>query len=210
MSREKLDYLIDLCEEFGSYLIIDSVYCELYFNNEPPYYPIERISPNVFYVNSFSKRFSITGWRVGYFIFDESHFDKISYIHDYIGLSSAAPQQQAIAEFLDTDESRTCITELRNKILHNLAIGNERLQKAGFVCPQNDGGYFIWAKLPEPWNDSLRFGLALYDEVRTAVIPGVHFGKEWNNYIRINIAREEEEFVRGIDNLIEFTRRAKI
>ena len=82
-------------------------------------------------------------------------------------------------------------------------------RKAGFVCPQNDGGYFIWAKLPEPWNDSLRFGLALYDEVRTAVIPGVHFGKEWNNYIRINIAREEDEFIRGINNLIEFTKRAK-
>ena len=210
LSREKLNYLIDLCEEFGSYLIIDSVYCELYFNNEPPYYPIERISPNVFYVNSFSKRFSITGWRVGYFIFDESHFDKISYIHDYIGLSSAAPQQQAIAEFLDTDESRTYITELRSKILSNLEIGNERLQKAGFVCPQNDGGYFIWAKVPEPWNDSLRFGLALYENIRTAVIPGVHFGKEWNQYIRINIAREEDEFVRGIENLIEFTKNAKL
>ncbi|MBQ2077815.1 MAG: aminotransferase class I/II-fold pyridoxal phosphate-dependent enzyme, partial [Bacteroidales bacterium] len=104
----------------------------------------------------------------------------------------------------------TYITELRRKIIRNLEIGNERLQKAGFECPQNDGGYFIWAKLPEPWNDSLRFGLALYENIRTAVIPGVHFGKEWNNYIRINIAREEEEFVRGIDNLIEFTRRAKI
>ena len=106
LSREKLNFLIDLCEEFGSYLIIDSVYGELYFNNQPPYYPIERISPNVFYVNSFSKKYSITGWRVGYFIFHESHFAKISYIHDYIGLSSAAPQQQAIANF-STPTNRT-------------------------------------------------------------------------------------------------------
>ncbi len=205
ISKEKLNFLIDLCEEFGSYIIIDSVYGELYFNAQKPYYPIERISPNVFYCNSFSKKFSVTGWRVGYFLFHEKHFAKISYIHDYIGLSSPAPQQQAIAEFLDTEESKTYISELRSKIISNLEIGNSHLEKAGFVCPQNDGGYFIWAKLPEPWNDSLRFGLALYDNVRTAVIPGVHFGKEWNNYIRINIAREKEEFVKGINNLIEFS-----
>lgn len=208
ISKEKLNFLIDLCEEFGSYIIIDSVYGELYFNNERPYYPIERISPNVFYCNSFSKKYSVTGWRVGYFLFHESHFAKISYIHDYTGLSSPAPQQQAIAEFLDTEESKTYITELRSKIIKNLNIGNEMLKKAGFECPQNDGGYFIWAKLPEPWNDSLRFGLALYDTVRAAVIPGVHFGKEWNNYIRINIAREESEFREGIDKLIDFSSRS--
>ncbi|MCF0206545.1 MAG: pyridoxal phosphate-dependent aminotransferase [Bacteroidales bacterium] len=207
ISKEKMNFLIDLCEEFGSYIIIDSVYGELYFNNERPYYPLDRISPSVFYCNSFSKKYSVTGWRVGYFIFHESHFSKISYIHDYIGLSSAAPQQQAIAEFLDTEESKTYITELRSKIIDNLHIGNEMLLKMGFYCPQNDGGYFIWAKLPEPCTDGLRFGLALYEEVRTAVIPGVHFGSEWNNYIRINIAREKEEFVRGINNIIDFAKK---
>lgn len=204
ISREKLNYLIDLCEEFGSHLIIDSVYSELYFNGERPYYPIDRISPNVFYANSFSKKYSITGWRVGYFLFHEKHFSQISFIHDYIGLSSAAPQQQAIAEFLDLPESETCINELRNTIIENYSFANQRLAKAGFECPQNDGGYFVWAKLPEKWNDGLRFGLALYENTKTGVIPGVHFGKEWNRYIRINIAQPKEVLTQGIDNLIRF------
>lgn len=207
ISKAKLNFLIDLCEEFGSYLIIDAVYSELYFNTEKPYYPIERISPNVFYCNSFSKKFSVTGWRVGYFLFHEKHFAKISYIHDYIGLSSAAPQQQAIAEFVDTQDANNYVAELRCKIISNLEIGNRLLLQAGFSCPQNDGGYFIWAKLPEKFTNSLRFGLALYDEMQTAVIPGVHFGKEWNNFIRINIAREKEEFVAGIEKLIEFAKK---
>lgn len=205
ISKEKLDFLIDLCEEFGSYLIIDSVYSELYFNGERPYYPIGRISPNVFYVNSFSKKYSITGWRIGYFLFHEKHFPQISFIHDYIGLSSAAPQQQAIAEFLDLPESETCIRTLRNTIVENYSFTNARLASAGFDCPKNDGGYFVWARLPEKWDDSLRFSLALYENTQTGVIPGVHFGEEWNHYIRINIAQPKEVLTQGIDNLIRFT-----
>lgn len=204
MSKEKMNFLIDLCEANDAYIIIDAVYSELYFNNEKPYYPTDRISKNVFYTNSFSKKFSITGWRIGYFLFHESHFEQISYIHDYTGLSSPAPQQQAIAKFLETEDSKTYVTDLRAKIIENLNIANDALKSAGFYCPSNDGGYFVWAKLPNEKIDGLAFGLDLYDNTRTAVIPGAHFGKEWSNYIRINIARETPELVTGVNNIIKF------
>ncbi|MDR2009003.1 MAG: pyridoxal phosphate-dependent aminotransferase [Bacteroidales bacterium] len=210
LSKEHIEFLKDLVERNNAYLIIDAVYSSLYFNGEKPYHPTGAITPNVFYINSFSKRFSVTGWRVGYMFMHEKHFKEISYIHDYIGLSSAAPFQQALALFLNTPEAKKYEEYLREQTTENLISASEKLNINNFRCPKIDGGYFIWAELPEHINDSLQFGIELYDNARTAIIPGVHFGDEWNNYIRINIARDSAELNAGIDSIIEFSKKARI
>jgi len=200
----KLDFLISLAEKHNSYIILDAVYDELYFKDEKLQFFDRIISKNVFYVNSFSKKFSITGWRIGYFIMHKSHYTKMCYVHDYIGLSAPAPLQYAIAEYVRSDNYHTYIDDLRNKVKTNFDYAVEKLTKAGFYCPDADGGYFVWCRLPHGFNDSLKFGLDIYEQKRTAVIPGIHFGEEWYNYIRINVARSFEEFSAGIDNIIEF------
>ncbi len=74
LNKEEFDCLIATAEQNNCYLIIDAVYNEFYFQETAPYYPFENFGSNVFYVNSFSKQFSITGWRTGYFFAHQSHF----------------------------------------------------------------------------------------------------------------------------------------
>lgn len=199
--------ICNICINNKTYLIIDAVYSELYFNNNKPSYPLMFDSEYIFYVNSFSKLFSITGWRVGYFLASKKHFPIISNIHDYIGLSSPAPLQEAIALFMqDTDAKQEYIKNLRKIINENYKIAVATLKKHGFEIPQHDGGYFIWAKCPDIISDGLDFGIDLYNETQTAIIPGVHFGDEWNNYIRINIAREQDSLLKGIANICDFVK----
>ena len=207
MSKQEMQDLIDICNSKKIYLIIDAVYSDIYFDDTKPSYPIENISEYIFYVNSFSKKLSITGWRIGYFLAHASHLKKIAYIHDYIGLSTPAPLQQAVADYLKFGTPQIYINNLKDIIKQNLYASISKLEKNDFYCPNIDGGYFIWAKLPEKCNNSLKFGLDLYKETRTAIIPGKHFGEEWDRYIRINIAREEKELSKGIDNIIEFVKR---
>ncbi|HNQ67733.1 MAG TPA: pyridoxal phosphate-dependent aminotransferase [Bacteroidales bacterium] len=207
ISKSKLDFLIRLAEKYNAYIIFDAVYNEIYFNEEQNCFSDKSVSPNVFYANSFSKKFSITGWRVGYFVMHKSHYTKMCYTHDYIGLSAPAPLQYAIAEFVKKDNYYEYIKELREKIKSNYYYAVEKLSKAGFYCPNADGGYFVWCRLPEGFNNSLKFGLDIYEQARTAIIPGIHFGNEWYNYIRINVARTDSEFKQGIDNIIEFVNR---
>ena len=86
----------------------------------------------------------------------------------------------------------------------NFCINN--LNDKGFVCSNVDGGYFVWAKLPDKFPDGLKFGLDLYEKCRTAIIPGQHFGDEWKNYIRINVARDKTELEQGINSIIDYVK----
>ncbi|MBN2779023.1 MAG: pyridoxal phosphate-dependent aminotransferase [Bacteroidales bacterium] len=204
MTKEEFDFLGNLCAERQIYLIIDAVYSELYFSTNKPYYPINNINPYVFYVNSFSKKLSITGWRIGYFFCHESHKEKIAYIHDYIGLSTPAPLQGALSSYLQLGEANLYINNLRQLVKLNLDFALLKLNNNGFNCFPTDGGYFIWTELPVGFDDGLDFGLKLYQNHKTAIIPGEHFGKEWKRFIRINIARTKDEFENGIIQILSF------
>ncbi len=208
-TKKEIEDLVSICNQENVYLIIDAVYSDLYFGEEKPFYPTKSISAYIFYVNSYSKKLSITGWRIGYFFANNKHFKQLSYIHDYIGLSSPAPLQEAVANYLANENSDKYIDILKNIMKENLIKSSQRLVNQGFECPRIDGGYFIWAKMPNSWNNSLEFGISLYDNYKTAIIPGRHFGAEWDNYIRINIAREKQELDQGIDNIIKFTKKGR-
>ncbi|MDD2634570.1 MAG: pyridoxal phosphate-dependent aminotransferase [Bacteroidales bacterium] len=204
LTKDEFEFLIDICNTNKIYLIIDAVYSDLYLTKEKPYYPTDKISEYIFYVNSFSKKFSITGWRIGYFLCHNSHVKEISYIHDYIGLSGPAPLQEALARYLEKGNTQHYIDKIKKTIFDNMNFAENMLNNNKFNCLPTDGGYFIWAKLPENFDDGLKFGLDLYEKHQTAIIPGQHFGNEWKKYIRINIAREKEEFDKGIKNIIKY------
>lgn len=203
MPADKLDFLIKLAERQNAFIIFDSVYNELYFGDLKTNTTIPELkSRNLFYVNSFSKKFSITGWRIGYMIMHETHFEKMCYTHDYIGLCAPAPLQAALADFVGTPAAEKYVNHTRNLISKNYFEAVNILTENNFYCPVCDGGYFVWCRLPKKFNDSLKFGLDLYDKSKTAIIPGVHFGEEWRNFIRINVARPTQELKVGLLNIV--------
>lgn len=203
MPSNKLDFLIRLAEKQNAFIILDSVYNELYFGDIKTNATIPVLnSKNLFYVNSFSKKYSITGWRIGYLLMHESHFEKMCYTHDYIGLCAPAPLQEALSKFVGTYAAEKYVLDIRKLISENYFYSVSILSENSFYCPVCDGGYFVWCRLPDRFNDSLRFGLDLYEKTKTAIIPGLHFGQEWKNYIRINVARPTEELKQGLLNIV--------
>lgn len=204
LSKTEIEKLIDLSVSAQFYLIIDAVYKELYFN-EPPYIPYNNLPANVFYTNSFSKTLSITGWRIGYFICHEEHMKAIRSIHDYIGLSSPSVLQKAIARYLrDFNWGENYINQLRSTLENNYITLNKFLIDHGFVVPPVDGGYFIWAKLPEKFDNGFNFAIDLYEQQKVAVIPGIHFAASATNFIRINIAQNEAEIQEAMSRIHNF------
>ena len=114
--------LLDLCVEQEIYLVLDSVYRELYYDKKP-YVPLEKFNPNLFYTNSFSKTLSITGWRVGYLIAHEDHMDKIKSIHDYIGLCAPSVLQVAITQYLKNYKfGEEYIQTIRDQLAENYLL----------------------------------------------------------------------------------------
>ncbi|HAQ60503.1 TPA: hypothetical protein DCR49_00625 [Candidatus Delongbacteria bacterium] len=180
--------LKEISEKHKVFVIADCVYSEIYFNKKP-FEPLFK-SEYFFYVNSFSKLLSITGWRVGYFIASKKHISEIRLIHDYTGLCAPSVLQEAIALYLDKhDFGAEYSVALRKKISVSFDLLSEKLKGFGFKIPKIGGGYFIWAKLPEGFDDGLKFAMDLYDIKKVATVPGIHFSDEGKKFVRFNIAR---------------------
>lgn len=206
-TKAEIDKLIDLSAKYKFYIIIDAVYRELYFS-EPPYIPIDINNPYLFYVNSFSKIFSITGWRVGYFICHTDHMKKMRSLHDYTGLCVANPIQTALAEYIMNEGIvNDYVVELRGKLKKSFDTLHKALTEFDFEIPKIDGGYFIWAKLPQPYDDGFKFAIDLYEQEKVAIIPGIHFSKKGKEYVRFNAARELDEIEAGIVGIKKFLKK---
>jgi len=203
-NKTELDSLIDICIKNQVFLIIDAVYADLYFS-EPPYLPFHKFNEYVFYVNAFSKRFSITGWRVGYLWAHTKHMAALMDVHDYIGLCAPSILQQAIASYVDRyDFGRDYMQNIRENLKANYKQLAKALTDLGFDVKEAQGGYFIWAKLPEQFNDGFEFAMNLYNEKKVALVPGEHFSDNGGRFIRINIARHSYEISMAIEKIKEF------
>jgi aspartate/methionine/tyrosine aminotransferase len=200
-SKKDMLELVEMCNEMEIYLILDAVYRELYFDTKP-YMPLEKFNQYLFYVNSFSKTFSITGWRVGYLAAHEEHMQKIKSIHDYIGLCAPSVLQEAIVRYCKKYQfGEKYVQTIREQLAENYMLVSTELAKLGFVIPKIKGGYFIWAELPDEVYDGFKFAIDLYDEQQVAVIPGEHFSEKAKGFIRINIARQKSEILEGLEKI---------
>ncbi len=204
-SKQEIDNLLKLSKALDIFLVFDSVYRDLYFQ-EKPYIPLDQFYPNLFYVNSFSKILSITGWRVGYLVAHQKHMEHIKSIHDYTGLCAPSVLQEAIVRYLKNyNYGKLYISSLRENLKTSYQLLSTELKKLDFKIPETKGGYFVWAQLPKKgFSDGFKFAVDLYEQQRVAVIPGEHFSANAKNYIRLNIARPIAEVKEGIQRMKAF------
>lgn len=203
-SRAEMSELLTLADKYDFYIIYDAVYKEIYFNT-PPFNPLELNNPRLFYVDSFSKMLSITGWRIGWLAAAPFHMEKIRAMHDFTGLCAPAPLQEAIARYLEKyDQGASYVPVIRKKTQQAFSVMSRELKKLGFHTPPIDGGYFIWAQLPPAYPDGLAFAMQLYEKVKLAVVPGENFSMTKKEFIRINIATETDMISQAVQRLKSF------
>lgn len=202
--KQEIDSLLKLSKALDIFIVFDAVYRDLYFE-EKPYIPLDQFNPNLFYVNSFSKILSITGWRVGYLVAHQNHMDHIKSIHDYTGLCAPSVLQEAIVYYLKNyNYGEDYISTLRENLKTSYQLLSSELKKLDFKIPETKGGYFVWAQLPKGYSNGFKFAVDLYEKQRVAVIPGEHFSDKAINYIRLNIARPKSEVKDGIKRIKAF------
>jgi aminotransferase len=207
-NKSEIDEIIQLSLKHNFFVVFDAVYQELYFTN-PPYIPLHQFNDNLFYVNSFSKMLSVTGWRIGYLIASNKHMNRIKSIHDYTGLCAPSILQEAIAQYLEQEYyGKSYVLALREKLNKSFSLLKNELIELGFQIPKIEGGYFVWAKLPQKFSDGFKFAIELYEQEKVAVIPGIHFSKNAANFIRFNIAHESEVIEEGIQRIRKFINNA--
>ncbi len=203
-SRQEIDQLLEISRQQDIFLVLDSVYQELYFGDEP-HHPVAAFNERMFYVNSFSKIFSITGWRIGYLFAPAAHMKQIRSVHDYTGLSVPSVLQEALVRYISNCHwGKDYMAHIRGRLAENFTLMRRGLEGLDFEIPRIRGGFFVWARLPEGYTDGFEVAMELYDQQKVAVIPGEHFSDNHQHYIRLNIARDKEEVEEGLRRIRAF------
>ena len=161
------------------------------------------ISDEVHVVNSFSKYFSMTGWRVGWMVVPEDHIRPVERLAQNLFICAPHVAQVAALAALD------CIDELeanRATYAQNRALMLEGLPKAGFtrIAPP-DGAFYIYADVSDLTQDSRAFAAEILAEAGVAVTPGLDFDPgRGGRTLRFSYARATADIAEGLRRLQGF------
>jgi len=202
ISSGELARIHDWCAAKGVALIVDEIYLALTYDGSE--HSAARWD-DVFVVNSFSKYFQMTGWRLGWLLAPAWALPNLERLAQNLFLAAPTPAQYAaLAAFspatLDELEARKA--ELRDRRDYLLPA----LRQRGFVMPvQPDGAFYLYADCSAHTDDSFHFAQALLEQAGVAVTPGLDFGQHQpQRYLRIAYTQPLPRLVEGIARLDKF------
>jgi aminotransferase len=143
-------------------------------------------------VNSFSKSWNISGWRLGYTYGHHSLIAPLNNANNVFYVCSPTPLQRALAEVLMARPGYYDRLRERFAAKREFALGV--LKNLGFEIYDSGSSFYVWARIPEGFPDAIELNEMLIKEGGVAAVPGSAFasGDDWDNYMRLCIAREDE------------------
>ena len=186
--------IADVCRELDLLCISDEVY-EHYVVGERRHVSIAKLQgmwERTITVNSFSKSWNISGWRLGYVYGDSQLVAPLNNANNVFYVCSPTPLQRALAEVLMANPSY--YAALRERFTTKRERATEVLKQLGFRVYDSGSAFYIWARIPEGYNDAMQLNEALIREAKVAGVPGSAFTEsdDWDSYMRLCIAREDE------------------
>ena len=201
LSKGTLTSLINECVDQKISFISDEIYHGLQYNL--PCTSALEISDDVYVINSFSKYFSMTGWRIGWMIVPQSHVRLIERLAQNLFICAPHASQIAALGALDSiDEAETLkgVYKINRDLLLN------SLSKLGLELEaEPDGGFYLYLNVASKTNNSLALAQDILVTAGVALTPGIDFDpKRGNTTIRISFARDTIEIKEGIDRLTRY------
>ncbi len=192
----------DWCAARGVALIVDEIYLALTYDGSEH---SAACWDDVFVINSFSKYFLMTGWRLGWLAAPAWAMPDLERLAQNLFLAAATPAQHAaLAAFSPATLGKleACKDELRGRRDYLLPVLRER----GFVIPtQPQGAFYLYADCSAHTDDSFHFARALLEQAGVAVTPGLDFGQHQpQRYLRIAYTQPLPRLVEAIARLDRF------
>jgi aspartate/methionine/tyrosine aminotransferase len=198
IAPERLQELVHVCGQKGVRLISDEIYHGLTYVSGVE--TALQHSDAAIVVNSFSKYFSMTGWRVGWMVVPEALVRPIERLAQNLYISAPAiAQAAALGAFEGMDE----LEANRRVYAENRALLLDELPKAGFSAfAPADGAFYLYCDVSEMTNDAPAFAKAMLEEAGVAATPGVDFDAErGNRYLRFCYAGTTADMAEGARRL---------
>ena len=211
-TREDLEFIAELCQKHDVLAITDEIYEHILYDGAEyiPLWTLPGMAERTIAVNSVSKTFSVTGWRIGYIIASAELTASIRKVHDFLTVGAAAPLQEACAEAFAFPDSYYKELSAFYRERRDYLLG--ALEEVGFRCVRPGGAYYIMAEIePFGWDDDVAFAFHLASEVGVAVVPGSSFYRpghpDASKYVRFCFCKEMSTLEAAVANLKKLKRK---
>ncbi len=179
-TRDELSFIAELCKEFDALCFTDEIYEHILYERDGEQLKhtsiaqLDGMRERTVIVNSMSKTYSVTGWRVGYCIAPPAITNAIRKVHDFLTVGAAAPLQTAGAYALSLPP------EYYEKLRADYAMRRDMLvpvlEKAGFGVFRPDGAYYVMTDISRfGFASDIEFTRYLVREIGVACVPGSSF-----------------------------------
>ena len=198
---ETLDRLLELADRNDLWVVSDEVYDEIVFDGRSaPSAAARSQSERVVSVFSFSKTYSMTGWRVGYAVAPTATAHHVIKTQEPITACVNAPAQMAALAALEGPQE--CVIEMRTAYERRRDEVTALLDRSGARYVHPDGAFYIWIDISAAGMSSGEFATRLLREKGVAVTPGVAFGPRSDSHVRVSLAAAMDQLREGVSRLI--------
>ncbi len=206
LGKEELARIAAAIQVRGGVLLVDEIYQNLVFGQKPS--TAFGLPGEVVLVNSFSKYFCMTGWRLGWAVLPEDKIALFERLAQHMFICPPTISQfAALAAF--EDDARAVFEERRLELEKRRDFVVRELRLAGLQVPaEPTGAFYVYADCSSFTTDSTRFALELLDQEGLALTPGVDFGSnQTSTHVRIAYTQSLDALEAGIERLGRFCRR---
>lgn len=201
LNRAAMTQLIEATQEQGAAFISDEIYHGIEY--EAKAVSALEITDDCYVINSFSKYFSMTGWRVGWMVVPEDHVRTVERLAQNLFICAPHAAQIAALAALECEEELQANLDVYTA---NRKLMLEGLPRAGFtnIAPP-DGAFYVYADVSDLTQDSRAFAAEILDQADVAVTPGLDFDPvRGATTVRFSYARATEDIEEGLRRLSNF------
>jgi aspartate/methionine/tyrosine aminotransferase len=198
--REELRAIVASVRGAGGFVVMDEIYQGLVYDGEAS--TVLELADDVFVVNSFSKYFNMTGWRLGWIVAPEAYVREIEKLAQNAFICPSAPAQYAaLAAF--RPETLAVLEGRRREFRRRRDYMVPALRALGFRIPlMPQGAFYIYAGCESLSEDSTQFALRVLEEAGVAITPGLDFGSNHpERHVRFAYTRSLEDLEEGVERI---------
>lgn len=204
-TRAELSQIAELCQEFDTLAITDEIYEHILYDGTEhvPILSLPGMRERTVLINSMSKTYSVTGWRVGWTLAPPDITASIRKVHDFLTVGAASPLQQAGVHALAAPDHYYTELSQHYAVRRDLLLGI--LNEAGFRALRPQGAYYIMADISAfGFPDDVTFARHLVENIGVSCVPGSSFfeskgvGSQW---VRFCFCKKEETLAAARERL---------
>jgi aspartate/methionine/tyrosine aminotransferase len=213
-TRAEMEFIAGLCCEFDALCFTDEIYEHILYPREGAEIAhlsmaqIEGMRDRTVIVNSLSKTYSVTGWRVGYCIASPEITGAIRKVHDFLTVGAAAPLQAAGAYALSLPPSYYDRLQAEYRARRDLIL--PKLEQAGFKTFRPDGAYYVMTDITDfGFKDDIEFTRHLIRDIGVACVPGSSFYSDpalGSQQVRFCFCKKDETLLLAAERLSKLRR----